>query len=56
MPEWVISLAVSTMIGLARDKNGRGKWRKALLKVFREISIAFREDAEFSAAFEEVRK
>jgi len=40
-------MAVNVLIQLARDPNGRGKWRKALLKIFREIGRAFKDDAEF---------
>lgn len=54
MQDWMIRLAIGTLIELARDPNGRGKWRKALLKVFREIAIAFRDDAEFASAHESV--
>lgn len=50
MPDWIISMAVNAMVQLARDKSSRSKWRKALLKVFREIAIAFRDDAEFQDA------
>ena len=52
MPDWMISLAVNTLIHLARDPQRRGKFRKALLKVFREIAIAFKDDAELGFEFE----
>lgn len=52
MPDWMIPLAINVMINLARDKQNRGKWRKALLKVFSEIAIAFRDDVAFQAVVE----
>lgn len=48
--DFLITMAVSVLVQLARDPNGRGKWRKALLKVFREIANAFPNDVEFQAA------
>lgn len=56
MNDFLITMAVSVLIELARDPKGRGKWRKALLKVFTVIATAFRSDAEFQHAFEEVQK
>jgi len=50
--DFIISMAVSVIIQLARDPKGRGKWRKALLKVFREIASAFRDDNEFQMVVE----
>jgi hypothetical protein len=49
----VIGYAVNTLISVIRDPKGRGKWRKALLKIFAEIARAFRDDAEFAAAVSE---
>lgn len=48
----VIGMAINTLVTLARDKQGRGKYRKALLKVFTEIVRAFRSDAEFVGVVE----
>lgn len=56
MQDMLISMGINVLITLVRDPKGRGKWRKALLKVFREIAIAFRQDADFQSAFEEVQK
>lgn len=53
MPEWMIPLAINTLIQIARDPKTHGKWRKALLKVFREIARAYKNDAEFTAVAEE---
>lgn len=44
--DFLIPMAVSVLVQLARDKNGRGKWRAALLKVFREIAKAFPDDTQ----------
>jgi len=43
----IIRFAIGELIAIAKDAKGRGKWRKALLKVFREIAAGFRDDAEF---------
>lgn len=56
MNDMLISMGVSALIMIARDKQGRGKWRKALLKVFREIAVAFRDDSDFQAVVKEVQK
>jgi hypothetical protein len=56
MEDVLISLGVNAIVTIARDPKGRGKWRKALLKVFREIAKAFSADAEFQAVAESVVK
>jgi hypothetical protein len=48
----VIGMAVNVLIQLVRDPNSRSKWRKALLKVFREIAIAFKDDAELTSVID----
>lgn len=50
MEDMLIGMGVNVLITLARDPSKRGKWRKALLKVFVEITRAFKQDAEFLAA------
>lgn len=47
MEDMLINMGVSALIALARDPNKRGRWRKAMLKVFVEITRAFKDDAEF---------
>lgn len=48
-PDYLTTIGVSALIAIARDPNGKGKWRSALLKVFREIARAFSDDADFLA-------
>jgi hypothetical protein len=50
MQDMLISMAISVLVQLARDPNSRGKWRKALLKVFVEITRAFKTDSDFLSA------
>lgn len=50
MDDILIPLGVNTLVQLARDPKRRGKWRKALLKIFIAIAIAFKDDAEFAQA------
>lgn len=50
--DFLITMAVSVLVQLARDPKGRGKWRAALLKVFREIAKAFPNDTDFIAVAE----
>lgn len=52
--ELLIGQSVSVLVQLARDPKGRGRWRKAMLKIFREIARAFRDDEEFAAVMSEV--
>ena len=47
MPDWVISMGVNALVELARDPTRHSKWRKAMLKVFKEIAAAFKDDAAF---------
>lgn len=49
MEDILISLGVNALVTIARDPKGRGKWRKALLKVFREIAKGFSGDQEFAS-------
>jgi len=52
--ELIIGVAVNKLVQLARNKSERSKWRRALLKVFIEISKAFKDDAEFAKAHDDV--
>ena len=53
MPDWVVSMGINAIIEIARgDGRSRSKWRKALLKVFREIARAFKDDVEFAQVAE----
>lgn len=45
----LISQAIATVIAIASDPAGKGKWRKALLKVFKKIAAAYSADAEFQS-------
>jgi hypothetical protein len=45
-----IGSAINLLINLARSKESKGKWRKALLKVFTEVARSFKGDAEFMSA------
>lgn len=47
MNDWYINLAVGVIIQMVRDGTIRGKYRSALLKIFREIARAFAQDTEF---------
>lgn len=47
MPDWVITLGINALVQLSRDPSGRSRWRKALMKVLREIARAFADDDEF---------
>lgn len=49
MNDFVIGMAVSVMVQLVRNPSIRGKWKAAILKVFREIAINFKDDPAFKA-------
>lgn len=53
MPDWMIPLAINALIQIARDGKAKSKWRKALLKVFREIARSFSADADFADVVKE---
>jgi hypothetical protein len=47
MPDWVISLGINALLNVVRNNAERSRWRKALLKLFREIAVAMESDEEF---------
>jgi hypothetical protein len=47
--EFYVNLAVSVILQMLQDGVLRGKFRRALLKIFRAIALQFREDPEFLA-------
>lgn len=49
MNDFLISMSVSVLIQLIRTPSIRGKWKAALLKIFKEIAIAFKDDPSFQA-------
>lgn len=52
----LITQAISTVIAIAKTSDGRGKFRPALLKVFKTIAAAFREDDDFAIVVDSVRR
>ncbi len=54
MNDFYISMAISTVIGLLThlvpaDGSSKKKWKKAMLKVFKTIGEAYKDDADFKA-------
>jgi len=47
MENWMFSLGISALIEVARSAVKKPEQRKALLKVFRELARAFKDDREF---------
>jgi hypothetical protein len=41
---------------MLKSKKDASKWRRAMLKIFRAIGEAYKNDQEFSAAASEVAK
>ncbi len=53
MNEFVINMAISTLITLLRsviNSDSQKKWKKAILKVFKEIARVYGDDPDFQAA------
>lgn len=44
--EILMAQAISTVIAIARSSEGKGKFRPAMMKVFREIARNIATDAE----------
>jgi len=55
VPDWMVSLAVNVLIQIARDPSQNSRWRKALLKVFKEIGRAFATDDAFADVMRETQ-
>jgi hypothetical protein len=47
MQDLLIGMGVNVLLQVLQDPNSKAKWRRALLKVFREIARAFSTDKEF---------
>ena len=51
MNEFLINMAITTLLtllkGLLTSGEGRSKWKKAVLKIFKQIVVVFGDDAEF---------
>lgn len=56
MPDWVISLGISALLNVIRNNTERSRWRKALLKLFREIAVSMESDEEFQDVARLMRK
>ena len=53
MNDFLVNMAISTMITLLRsliNDESKKKWKKPILKVFKEISKQYGEDPDFKAA------
>lgn len=48
----LITQAISTVIAIAKSSDGKGKFRKALMKVFNTIATQIASDAEIAALTE----
>ena len=55
MNEFLINMAITTLLtllkGFLTGGENRNKWKKAVLKIFKQIVIVFGDDAEFQEAF-----
>ena len=55
MNEFLINMAITTLLtllkGLLTSGESKSKWKKAVLKVFKQIVVVFGDDAEFQEAF-----
>lgn len=49
--EILIMQAITTVIAIAKSGDGKGKFRPALMKVFRTISALVATDAEIAEVF-----
>lgn len=47
--DFYITLAISVLLQVIRDPKVNFKFKRALLKIFKEIAIQFGTDPEFSA-------
>ena len=56
MNDFYIKLGIAAVIALVQDERLKLKWRKAILKVFREIARAFAGDDEFNITTVDVSK
>lgn len=43
----MVDLAISALLHVLRDPKQSSKWRRALLKIFKAISVAFSRDGDF---------
>ncbi len=53
MNDFIINMAISTLITLLRsviNSNSQKKWKKPILKVFKEIAAVYGDDADFQEA------
>lgn len=54
--DYIINSAVGALLLMLQDSSKRSKWRKAMLKVFRAIAVAFGNDPDFRLVGREVTK
>lgn len=52
--DYIINSAVGALLLILGDPQKRSKWRRALLKLFVAIGVAFKGDAMFEAAAKDV--
>lgn len=50
MEDILINLGVGALLAILSDPSKRGRWRRAILKIFRAASVHFKDDADFRAA------
>lgn len=42
-----INIGVSALLAVLNDPTKRGRWRKAILKIFRVAALSFQNDEDF---------
>lgn len=47
--ELYITMGVAVVLQVLRDPRLKQTWRRALLKIFKEIATQFRDDPDFAA-------
>lgn len=50
MNDILIDLGVAALLRVLKSKRESGKWRAALLKIFKAIAFQFNADGEFQTA------